>query len=91
MDYVFQCFGGAIGLMAIFFPITYSAMWKQYQLRPLGQAWRPFSYCVLALTILNVFGFDRISMMSVPGIMIFFGLPILLCSAILYVTYRQQY
>jgi hypothetical protein len=82
--------GVALGQAAIFLPIAYFAGRRHLGLRPgLGQAWTPFAVSWLALLILALLGVQGDSD-SALGLVTFFVLPIVVCGAALWLTYRVR-
>jgi ABC-type transport system involved in cytochrome c biogenesis permease component len=89
--------GYALGEAVMFFPITYLAMkGSKFQFRGgLSQAWRPFSFCVIALALLHIMaqaiGWNTQSEASLlPQLMLTIVVPIVINAVILFATYRRE-
>jgi len=97
VDLVFYCLGGALFRAVVFFPLTFVTMRSQFRFRGrLGQAWRPFGYSVIVLAFVE-FGEIGIKTSIVDtdttwvGLMSWLLIPILVCAAVLYFTYRDSH
>jgi hypothetical protein len=89
------CLGGALFSAAIFFPLTFLAMKSSFRLQgSLGKAWRPFGYSLILLTIAQLVELGtksrRDDVMGVTGLIWFLLVPIAVCAAIIYSTYRDK-
>jgi hypothetical protein len=93
-DLLFYCLGAALGTAVMCFPIAFIAMSSRVKFRgKLHQAWTPFGYSVLVLTLGQ---YVRISSRAVEAtatpvaVLISIALSMGFCSLILYFTYRAM-
>jgi hypothetical protein len=89
------CLGGALFSAAIFFPLTFVAMKSSYRLQgSLGRAWRPFGYSLMLLTLAQFVELATKSshddVLGTMGLVWFLLVPISVCAAVLYFTYRDK-
>ena len=81
-------FGGGMGMAIFWFPITYFAMRKQYQLREtLFGASRQFFSCTVLLALAKLLGLGY-STSKALSLATFWIVPVCVCAAVLYTTYR---
>jgi hypothetical protein len=94
LDFAFYCLGDALFAAVIFFPLTCLAMKSQFTLRgSLGKAWRPFGYSVVLLTVAQFIEIGtRVSqdVQTAAGLVCFLLVPIMICAAVIYLTYRYK-
>lgn len=81
--------GAGTATTMIFFPITYYAMRKQFNLKPLSKLWRPFWVCVVSLTILRFF-FAESGLNTSASLTMFYMLPVIISASILFWTKDRQ-
>lgn len=80
--------GAGLGTATIWLPITYFALRKTLQLRnDIGRAWRPYLSCIALFAIIHLLGLES-STATVSGSMVFILVPIIVCTVVLYFTYR---
>src|SRR6185503_11254844 len=93
-DLFFYCLGDSLGTAVMCFPIAFIAMRSHVKCGgKLHQAWAPFGYSVLALSIGQ---YVRITVRAAEttatplGVLISIAFSIGVCALILYLTYRAK-
>jgi hypothetical protein len=89
-DLLLDALGGGLGLAILWFPLTYFAMRKTFNLARFGKAFLPFTYCVAALGLIRLLSHGAYESNSAFGIFMELGIPLVACALVLRFLYPKN-